>query len=183
MEPSGPHWVNRFPGSASTDDLLPEFRVAVTAFLHALREAGATLRIASTYRPPERAWLMHWSWRIANGEDPAKIPQLKTIPIDWQHTQNGAPDFTAARAAAKAMVARYGIRFAPALASHHTRRRAIDMTIGWKTTLPIRDAAGRRHLVTTPPRTGLNHDLIEIAKSFGVKKLLKDPPHWSDDGH
>ena len=183
MEPSGPQWVNRFPGSASPDDLLPNFRASVRAFLHALGDAGAHVRIASTYRPPERAWLMHWSWRIAHGTDPATVPHLKTIPIDWQHTGSGAPNPAAARTAAKAMVARYGIKFAPALASHHTKRRAIDMMIDWTNSLHIRDASGAPHLIATTPRSGLNQSLIGIAKTFGVQKLIKDPPHWSDDGH
>ena len=28
-----------------------------------------------------------------------------------------------------------------------------------------------------------NPALIEAGKSFGVIKLVSDPPHWSDDGH
>ncbi|HEY4123698.1 MAG TPA: hypothetical protein VGM36_03735 [Rhizomicrobium sp.] len=183
VEPSGSCWVSRFPGSTSLDDLLPDFRGRVRAFLLALKDGGANIRIAATYRPPERAWLMHWSWLVVAGVDPAKVPHLKTIDIAWLHTNGSAPDVAASRAAAKAMVARYGIKYPPVLASRHTQRRAIDMTIGWKGALHTRDASGAHHLITSSPRSGLNYELIEIGKSFGVTKLFSDPPHWSDDGH
>ena len=52
MEPSGLAWVQRFPGSVSLDDLVPEFRDRVRAFLRALKDGGAKVRIAATYRPP-----------------------------------------------------------------------------------------------------------------------------------
>jgi hypothetical protein len=183
VEPSGPQWVARFPGSVSLDDLLPEFQKAVRGFLHALRDAGARVRIAATYRPPERAWLMHWSWLIARGHDPADVPHLKNVDIAWQHTKNGVPDLHASRLAAMDMVARYGIRYAPSLVSRHTQRRAIDMRITWKGPLYIRDAANNVYLLAYGPRTGLNHNLVDIAMSYGLRKLFSDPPHWSDDGH
>ncbi len=183
MEPSGSEWVKRFPGSTSLDDLLPDFRARVRAFLLALKDGGANIRISATYRPPERAWLMHWSWLIAAGTDPAKVPHLKTVDIAWLHTNGPAPDIAASHAAAKAMVARYGIKYPPALASRHTQRRAVDMTIFWTGVLSIRDVGGTRRMIASGPRNGLNRGLIEIGKSFGVTKLLSDPPHWSDDGH
>lgn len=183
MEPSGLVWVNRFPGSVSLDDLMPEFRDKTRAFLRALKDGGAKVRIAATWRPPERAWLMYWCARIAmNKFDPAKVPHLKGIDIDWQHIAGHAPDANASRAAAFAMQSAYGIQYPPALVSRHTQRRAIDMTIGWKDHLCIADANGKTHLIVTRPFTGQNYKLIEVAKTFGVVKLFKDPPHWSDDG-
>ena len=64
-EPSGPAWVARFPGSASPDDCIEPFRSSLKAFLAALAAAGAQVDIAATFRPSERAYLMHWSWKIA----------------------------------------------------------------------------------------------------------------------
>lgn len=183
MEPSGPQWVERFPGSVSLDDLVPDFRDRVRAFVRVLRDGGAKVRITATFRPPERAWLMHWNWLIAKGRDPSAVPYLSGLDIAWQHTKASAPDPAASRLAATAMVARYGIAYQPTLASRHTQRRAVDMTIGWKGVLHTHDSSGALQIVTTRPRNGLNYKLIEIAKSFGVVKLFKDPPHWSDDGH
>jgi len=182
---SGPEWCGRFPGSASVDDLLPDFAGRVRAFLAALKAGGARVRIAATFRPPERAFLMHWAWQVAHaGQDPAAIPRRKTIPIAWLHRDaKGRADIVASRAAAAAMVRRYGIRYAPALTSRHTQRRAIDMAVGWTGILTLRDAAGQFRPIATGPRTGSNPALIEIGAGYGVRKLVRDPPHWSDDGH
>jgi hypothetical protein len=183
VEPSGLAWVRRFPGSVSLDDLTPGFRDKADAFVRALRYAGAKVRITATWRPPERAWLMYWCCRIAKKKfDPAKVPHVPGIDIDWQHIASGAPDLNVARTAALAMQNAYNIQYPPALVSRHTQRRAIDMTIGWKDHLCIEDSNGKTHMIVTRPHTGQNYKLIEVAKTYGVVKLFKDPPHWSDDG-
>mgnify|MGYP001546905767 CR=1 FL=1 len=184
MEPSGLQWVQRFPGSVSLDDLVPGFREGVRAFVRALKDAGAKVRITATYRPPERAWLMHWAWLIAEKKtDPSQVPHIEGIDIAWQHITASGPDLAASRDAAAKMRDAYNIQYPPALASRHTQRRAIDMTIGWKGVLHTRDANGKPQIITTGPRNGSNYALIELAKTFGVTKLFTDPPHWSDDGH
>ncbi len=179
-EPSGPQWCARFPGSASPDDLLPDFRDRVLAFISAMERGGATVSIAATYRPPERAYLMHWSCLIANsGQDPAAVAPMPGVDIDWSHDG----DVFDARAAAKQMVLGYAIKFPAALVSRHTQRRAIDMTIAWSGTLTVLDFDGQTRTITLPPRSGTNAALVDVGRSFGVIKLLTDPPHWSDDGH
>ena len=45
-ELSGPQWCARFPSSNSPDDLLPDFRDRVLAFLSVLKGAGARVAIA-----------------------------------------------------------------------------------------------------------------------------------------
>ncbi len=91
-EPSGPQWCARFPGSASPNDLVPDFRDRVQAFLSVLKNAHADVRISATFRPPERAWLMHWCWRIANeGFDPATVPAMAGIAIAWNHAAANPP--------------------------------------------------------------------------------------------
>lgn len=179
-EKSWPQWCARFPTSKSLDDLLPDFSDRVRAFLSQLAKAGATVSIADTYRPVQRAYLMHWCCMIGgSGQDPHAVPPMKGVNIDWTH----GGSTVGARAAAKQMMAGYQIQFPAALESRHTQRRAIDMTIGWKGTLKIRDFNGQNHTITGTPRTGSNPQLIAVGATYGVMKLPKDPPHWSDDGH
>jgi hypothetical protein len=179
-EISGPRWCARFATSTSLDDLLPDFGDRVRAFLSRLRQGGAKVQVAATWRPPERAYLMHWCCMVgASGQDAAAVPHMPGVDIDWTHGGDGA----AARAAARQMMARYLIRFPAALVSRHTQRRAIDMNISWKGALRITDFDGHTHVIDAPPRTGSNPGLIGVGESFGVIKLVKDPPHWSDDGH
>src|ERR1700689_3050282 len=65
-EPSGKAWVKKFPGSNRIHDLGEGFREMARAFVKAATDAGADVKIASTLRPRERAYLMHWSWMIVN---------------------------------------------------------------------------------------------------------------------
>ena len=179
-ELSGPQWCGRFPGSRSPDDLDPEWRGRVLAFISSMQRGGATISVSATYRPPERAYLMHWCWMITNlSQAPASVPPMPGVDIDWTH--HG--DIRAARAAAGAMVKAYDLDFAPSLTSRHVVRRAIDMTIGWNSRLTVRDFDGNVHYILTDPRDGTNHELIRVGASFGVIKLVTDNPHWSDDGH
>jgi len=179
-EPSGVEWCSRFPGSASTGDLLPEFRGRVLAFVSAMERGGAHVIVTATWRPPRRAYLMHWCWMIANaGQDPESVPPMADVDIDWGH----GGDHGSAKAAARAMAKTYDLEYPPALTSRHTQRRAIDMTIGWNNTLSIRDFDGHLRNITSEPRNGSNPVVIQVGASFGVVKLVSDPPHWSDDGH
>lgn len=178
-ELSGPQWCARFPGTNVTSDLLPDFRDRVDAFISVMKNAGATVSIGATFRPPERAYLMHWCCMVADsGQDPAAIPPMAGVSIKWAH-----PTLADSKAAAAAMKKKYAIKFPAALVSRHTQRRAIDMTIAWKGTLSIRDFNGKLKNITSTPRTGSNPDLIKVGATFGVIKLATDPPHWSDDGH
>lgn len=179
-EVSGPQWCKRFATSNSLDDLLPPFADACRAFLSRLSRAGATVSVAATYRPVERAYLMHWCCMVGNsGQDPRGVPPMKGVSIDWTH----GGSIVKARAAAQKMMAGYEIKFPAALVSRHTQRRAIDMTIGWKGSLKITDFNGQSHTISSGVRNGSNPQLIIVGRTFGVIKLPSDPPHWSDDGH
>jgi hypothetical protein len=81
------------------------------------------------------------------------------------------------------MVSGYGIQYPAVLVSRHTQKRAVDMTISWNGTLAITDFDGAAHSIASTPRSGSNTELVAVGKSFGVIKLMSDPPHWSDDGH
>jgi hypothetical protein len=178
-ELSGPQWCDRFPTSHSVDSCVEPFRGRLKKFLAALHAAKATVTISATYRPRERAYLMHYCWLIANHQMAASaVPAMPGVPIKWVHPTNAK-----SVAAAQAMADKYDIAFAPVLRSRHTDGLAVDMDIAWSGSLKITDAHGRHLAVGTQPRSGMNHALWPIGASYGVIKLPSDPPHWSSDGH
>ena len=198
-ELSGRSWVSQFPGSDLVSDLSGTFRQDVTDFISAMRRAGITVTVFGTRRPPERAYLMHYSWLIEKGKiDPADVrpfaprPGQAPVRICWQHTDSrGAEDKAASVKAAKEMVSGYQISpslaVAPALSSLHTRGLAIDMTMTWsKASVTIADRRGHRVRISTTPHSGLNRRLIAVGARYGVIHYLSaaaDPVHWSVSGH
>jgi hypothetical protein len=187
---SGRYWTTQFEGSASLATLRPTFRKKVEAFVAALREAGATVRVAGTTRTPERAYLMHWSWRIVKqGFDPQKVPTMSGVDIQWTHTAaDGSYSRSASISAAMMMVRDFainGLGIAPALQSRHIDGCAVDMKIEWRGELAITDAKGKTVKIATLPRTGLNPALHAVGATYGVIKYNRrgrDDPHWSDTG-
>ncbi len=170
---SGAQWVSRFPGSASLDDLDPTFKAKVEKFIGAIKSAGGAVNIAATYRPRERAYLMHYSSKISRGEITAdKVPAMDGVNIDWVH----ATDEESKKAASN-MTKGYGIVYPPALISRHTERAAIDMTITGVVDKKIKNASGADVEIKKLS------DLNAVGATYGVNKLVSDPPHWSDDGH
>lgn len=175
---SGASWVAQFPTSTSLDDLQGAFKSNCTDFVNALQEAGASVSIEATFRPPERAYLMHYAYKIANGEIAAKnVPPMAGVDINWVHPTNRA-----SVAAAQAMVNGYGIVYGPALTSRHSEGAAIDMSISWSGALKIKKKDGTEVSIGAP-RGGGNTSLHAVGASYGVIKLVSDPPHWSSDGH
>lgn len=172
-ELSGSAWVSRFPTSSKTSDLLTAFATSVDRFISSLQDGGATVAISATLRPPERAYLMHYAYKIAHGGLPAaNVPAMEGVDIEWVHATAAA-----SKIAAKQMVTGYGIVFAPVLTSRHSEGRAIDMTITGHIGLTFTD--GSNQSVHVKNSTHLN----ALGATFGVIKLPSDPPHWSDDGH
>jgi hypothetical protein len=177
---SGAQWCMRFPGSTSLDDLDPSWRGRAKAFVSAMEYGGANVAIEATLRPPERAYLMHWCWMIANlSQAPAAVPAMPGVAIDWTH----GGDVRSARAAAAAMADGYELQVLPSLNSRHTLGRAIDISVSWSSRLSIRDFDGTVHYIMTRPFDGTNPELVKVGASYGVFKLASDRPHWSDDGH
>ena len=122
LEPSGAQWVSRYPTSHDINELSPHFYPAAHRFINAIQNAGGNVRISATYRPIERAYLMHYAWRIANeGLDPADVPAKDGVNIDWTHQG----DNSAAVSAASNMVMQYRLVYRPSLTSRHIERRAI----------------------------------------------------------
>jgi len=182
---SGSDWVSKFPTSKEVADLASPFREDVESFIAALQDAGASIDISATYRPKERAYLMHYAYAIARqGLDPSAVPVMAGVDIEWAHRKgNGQIDLVASKNAAEDMVSDYGIVYAPALSSNHTLRLAIDMTITWSGALELKNASGRKVKISSTPRSGQNAALHKVGASYGVLKLASDPPHWSVDGH
>ncbi|MGR4871939.1 hypothetical protein ACIPRI_24085 [Variovorax sp. LARHSF232] len=115
---------------------------------------------------------MHYSAAIANGSiAAANVPPMVGVSIEWDH---GSTEKS--RAAAREMMSAYGIVYPPALTSRHTERSAIDMTISGVKNKKVKNAARTEILIKT------DRDLHAVGATYGVKKLLSDPPHWSDNG-
>lgn len=175
-ELSGRAWVGRFPSSADVEDLVEPFRGNVKRFLAALAAAGIAVDIAATYRPRERAYLMHYSYKIAHKlVAPEDVEHIPSVPIEWVHPSEAE----SIRAAAE-MVRAYGIEFPPALESNHSRRRAIDMRLHGVLGKTVARADGE--FVKIKKHTANDSDLYAVGASYNVHKLVSDKPHWSDDG-
>ncbi len=175
---SGKAWTTRFPTSRQIEDLASPFRERVAAFVGALQAAGARVKISATLRPPERAYLMHWAWRISEeGFLPEDVPAMPGVQIEWRH-----PTPEQSVLAARAMVNTYSLVRVAELDSRHCQGRAIDMTISWRWRLKIRGPNRQRHTLHGRPRDGTHLGLAEVGRLYGVLKLAADPPHWSDDG-
>lgn len=179
LELSGPQWVSRFPGSRSIFDTKPPFLDKLSKFHQALVEAGINVKISATFRPPERAYLMHFSTKISKGQiDPRRVPPMAGVNIQWFHG-----NLAKSKTAATQMVRAYGIAFPPSLKSRHTQGLAIDMTLTWAGTIKIKDATGAVKAIGAPRSGQTNTALHRVGASYGVIKLVSDPPHWSSDGH
>lgn len=178
LEWSGEKWVSRYPTSKSIDDLELGFSNNVRKFISAIESAGGQVRISATFRPIERAYLMHYCWRIAKeGLAPEKVPKMKGVDIDWEHkSKDGVPNKNAAIMAAKKMVLGYNIIHKPSLTSRHTEKKAIDMTATGVIGLLIKANDGEFIEVKN------SDDLYRVGASYKVFKLVSDPPHWSVDG-
>jgi hypothetical protein len=180
---SGKDWWHanqaRFPNSIEIDALEPDFKSRVEDFIASLRQAGASVRIGSTRRNADRAYLMHYSWTIAHGEDePKDVPARGGVGIVWDHG-----DISKSRAAALEMVQLFHLAYKPSLTSNHIKGKAIDMDISWSNDLVLTKPAPLLANISTRPRSGQNRELQDIAATtFRVYKLRSDPPHWSYNG-
>jgi peptidoglycan hydrolase-like protein with peptidoglycan-binding domain len=179
---SGATWWHanqaRFGNSHKTADLVPGFREDVEAFIAAMRTGGANIQISSTRRNKIRAYLMHFSWRIAKGEIAASnVPPEPGCQIIWDHGNTAK-----SRTAAQEMKDLFNIAFKPSLTSNHIAGKAIDMTISWNGTLNMVDGQGRDVAVPPPSPGSLNAKLHQVGATYRVLKLLSDPPHWSTNG-
>lgn len=179
---SGAAWWNanqaKYPNSDQLVDLAAPFRDNAAAFINALKGAGAKVTVSATRRNRTRAHLMHYSWRVSRGEvAPKDVPAVAGLAIRWDHG-----DLAKSKKGAKEMSDLFGIAFQPSLTSLHIEGRAVDMTIGWTGTIQIKDRTGKKWPLADPRTGDANTDLHKVGATYGVIKLLSDPPHWSDNG-
>ncbi len=88
-----------------------------------------------------------------------------------------------ALAAAAGMIEEYSLVHRPARFSWHVEGRAIDMIISLTGDLTIAKKDGSIETISTSPKNGSNKQLHAVGATYGVFKLVPDPPHWSEDGH
>src|SRR5262245_14874047 len=142
---SGTFWVTwaneNALASDKIDDLETSFRTNVKEFIAALEKGGATVEVTETKRSDKRAYLFHWSWKIALGKcRPADATSMTGVDIQWNH---GTDD--ASKKGAKEMVDGFGLAVppastnAPALTSNHIDGKAIDMKITWTGTIKVKN--------------------------------------------
>jgi hypothetical protein len=198
-EESGGQWVKRFAPDNRLSALNDSFETNVRAFIAALRAAGATVKITQVYRPQPRAYLMHYSWRIAYGRgtgkyskvEPDKVPPYnegpEKVPICWMFrddTRNaGSYLKNVSIQLAENMAGRYGYRIVvghgAAYPTNHEKRTAIDMNIQWEGFLrikpgkkaPFREDDSLVEIVGEP-RTGMHPRLWRVGRSYGVIKYV-----------
>lgn len=185
---SGAHWVVwaniHARNSRRIEDLDASFRRDVEAFIAALEAAGARVEVSATRRSPKRAYLFHWSWKIANRKcRPADADPMAGVGIRWDHG-----DDAASRTGALEMTRGFGLAmpprsvYAPALTSNHIAGRAIDMTVRWNGTLELSRKDGPTVRIAWTPDVNANLALHDVGASYGVRKLRSDAPHWSFNG-
>jgi hypothetical protein len=170
---SGAHWVGRFPTSTSISDLANPFRDRMNLFLSTLSSAGARYNISATRRPAERAYLMHYAWRVAReGLDPGTVPSMAGVDIVWTHRS-----LAESVAAAEAMVGGYGIVYRPSFPSNHSSGYAIDVSISQ---LPSSLIINGTSVDISGPSDGASNTKLHSVgwRHFRVRKLVSDPPHW-----
>ncbi|GAB4446738.1 MAG: hypothetical protein Kow0031_29360 [Anaerolineae bacterium] len=191
---SGEHWVKKFPASDQLADLESAFGQSVTKFINAIEKGGASIEILSTQWPPERAYMMHFAWLIANDEiHPRQVPPIEEIDFDtdvsttlevvWWHG-----NLEDSQKAAEEMLEAFGIdelEEPPVLASRHVSGEAIDMRISWSGSLTLVGPGEEEITIESGPNDETNEELIGIAAMFGVfhyEDPDEDAVHWSVDG-
>jgi hypothetical protein len=186
---SGLFWVTwadaHAQNSSRIEHLVEPFRTQASAFIAALVAAGATVDVSTTKRSARRAYLFHWSWKIALGKcRPTEAGAVPQVDILWDHGNDAA-----SRKGAREMVDGFGLAVPPrsvnppALSSNHITGRAIDMDITWAGTIAVKNGDGEMVAVTFMPAVNANAVLHGVGASYGVNKLVTDAPHWSFDGH
>jgi peptidoglycan hydrolase-like protein with peptidoglycan-binding domain len=175
---SGPEWTAKYLFSDSLEDLAFPFRGYAKEFEAALKESGAKIEMSNTFRPPERAYIMHYCFKIAaRWLGDVDVPSFPGVEVDWVHYTPEISVWWADK-----MVVKYDIAFPPALRSNHTVGRAIDWYIEWEGTIKIKDLSGNVVEIGSPRNSFDNTKLWAVGQSYGVYKLPADPPHWSFDG-
>ena len=180
---SGSAWwqanQGKYPNSADIATLDGSFKVKVDKLLAAMDAAHLKVKVHSTRRNKVRAYLMHYSWKVAKGlVVPDKVPAEPGCDVVWDHG-----NLAASRQGAQQMVDLFGVVYQPSLNSRHIAGLAIDMQIQWAGAVSVRDAQGTAVALGLPCEGATNTNLHKVGASYGVIKNVADRPHWSDNGH
>ena len=186
---SGKSWVTWANQNAVTSDKIEDldtgFQANVKDFKAALEAAGANVDVTVTKRNAKRAYLFHWSWKIALGKCKAsEATAMSGVDIQWDHGKEED-----SKKGAQEIVDGFELAVppsstnAPALTSNHIEGKAIDMNIAWTGTIKVKNKAGQEISLTFMVDPNANTALHTVGSTYGVKKLATDAPHWSSDGH
>jgi hypothetical protein len=168
----------------------------VTAFATAMKHAGITVRTLSTLRPPERAYLMHYSWLVAKRKlSPLKVPGFAAskkhppVGICWVHATAHGTSKPQSMAAASKLAAAFHVASmgtTPTLTSLRTEGEAIVISTTWTSRrITIKNASGHSVVIRTGPRNGLNAKLIAVGVTYDVihfRPAGKSRNDWSANG-
>lgn len=196
-ELSGPSWAGRFRDSRSVGALSGPFRRHVSAFIGAMRHARINVRLISTLRPPERAFLMHYSWLIAHRKlSPLRVPHFHAdrhhgpVAICWIHVGAHGANIHASIVAARKLATALGVASmhgAPLLTTLRTEGLSIMMSTTWTSRkVTVTNAMGHRVTIRSAPHNGLNTTLIAVGATYQVIHFLKASQamnDWSVNGH
>ena len=183
---SGGDWydianANGWANSTDFDDLSPEFGPKAKPFVDGLRDSGASVQITAGLRHEKRAILMHFAWHVAKGTKSTAVAneycRSKGIDIEWNHG-----NAQASRAAAQALVNRFGLVRSASLTSNHMGGDAVDMKI---TNVPANLTVDGKAYQAGPKGNGtLEEDKVDhIGKELGVIWYGPgDYVHWSKTG-
>jgi len=185
---SGKHWVTwadtHAKNSKELTSLNESFKTDVDAFIGALEKAGATVSVNATKRSDRRAYLFHWSWKIALEKCKPSDADLKVgVDIQWDHG-----NLAKSLAGAKEMVNSFRLavpprsNVAPSLTSNHIAGNAVDMTITWSGIIKVQNKRGKEISIPFDNNVNTNSVLHSVGESFGVLKHKSDAPHWSHNG-
>ncbi len=183
--PSGASWVDRFPVSEDVNDLDSGFMNDLRAFRSVLEKGGAEVEILATKVPPERAYLMHWAWRIAKeGFNPRQVPYLDGVDVRWWHG-----DMKSSQDAAWSMVLGYEIDdldTPPPQVSPYTEGQVIAMRIRWTGALTLYRDEPEEQVIDKGPNDATNPVILALAELHGLEHLLtvpdSDEVHWAMAG-
>ena len=203
--PIGPRWAARYLEPEADADKLAALRDANADFGHRvehllrqLRAQGAFVQIESAVRSRERGFLLYASFILGRAGSEAelanrirKLDRLMDdwkleIPITWRHPG----DWRQTADAARQLADTYGVVYATvggARRSRHYDGDAVDLVAvalprrleleapdGAVAAFDLSDVEHTRDLSLAP-------ELIAwVEAHYGVRKLKRDYPHWSD---
>jgi hypothetical protein len=201
----GPRWAARYLEPEADDDKLsalraanPDFGRRIEHLVRQLRGQGAFVQIESAVRSRERGFLLYASFILGRAGSEVelanrirKLDRLKAawnldIPIAWRHPG----DWSQTADAARQLADTYGVVYATAGGARRSRHydgNAVDLVAvalprqleleapdGATAAFDLSDVEHTRELSLAP-------ELIEwVEAHYGVRKLKRDYPHWSD---